>query len=252
MSLKKQLADAKKLWAGAKKKKPEFGNEVPDGTYVGRLTKASVGESQSSGRLQVAFAATISAGEQKGETIYWYSGLKTEENFMYLQRDIQRLGKEVPDDIDALAETLEELAEEKPSIRFKVVTNGEFQNVRILKKLNSEEAPEGEDETPAEEDAVAEDAVAEEAPEEPEAEPEVAAEPEPEPEAEPEAEEEATVEVGTRVLFKVKGKETVGKVDSIVDPKKGIVRVKSDAGPAYKVHVDQLAPAPKTKVSKKK
>ena len=236
MSLKNQLAAAKKLWVDAKSKKPDFGNEVPDGTYVGKLVKAAIGESQASGRLQVAFQATISSGEHKGENVYWYSGLKTEENFMYLQRDIVRLGKDVPEDINEIGEVLEGIAESKPSIRFKVVTNGEFQNVRLLKKLTAEESGEDEPEVPVEE------------PEEPEA--EVEETPVVEPEAEPEPEPEAFIEIGMRVMFQSKGKDVLGEVAS-VDEKTETVRVKSDAGPVFKLKADQLQPAPKTKVKKK-
>lgn len=249
MSLDAQLKKAKSLWNKAKEMKPDFDNVVPDGVYVGKITKAEVGESQSSGRLQVGFAAQISGGEYKGEKVYWYSGLKTEQNFMYLQRDIVRLGKQVPADINDLTDILEEIQKEKPSIRFKVKTDGEFQNVRILKALNADEAPE-EDETT---DAEPED---EEAPED--VQPEEEDEKEEKEEAEVEVEEEEveedeapTLDVGTRVAFDFKGEEFVGEVTELVDDGE-VARIKADDGKKYKIKIEKLRPAPKAKVKKKK
>lgn len=235
MSLSAQLKKAKDAWNKAKEIKSDFDSPIPDGQYVGKLVTAEVGESQSSGRLQVHFKAVVSTGEYKGETINWYSGLKSEQNFMYLQRDITRLGKEVPEDINDLEEVLSEIAKEKPSIRFKVVTSGDFTNVRLLKKLNSEEAP---DEDVSDEEP--EDAAEE--PAEPEVE-EVAEEPAEEP--------EDTIDVGMRVAFDVKGKEVVGSVVS-VDAENEKVVVKTDAGTKLKVSAESLRPAPKASVKKKK
>lgn len=242
MSLDAQLKKAKSLWNKAKEMKPDFDNVVPDGVYVGKIVKSEVGESQSSGRLQVGFAAVITGGEYKGEKVYWYSGLKTEQNFKYLQRDIVRLGKEVPADINDLTDVLSELEKEKPAIRFKVKTDGEFQNVRILKALNADEAPE------EDEDAEAE-AETEEAPEDVEAEEDEAEE---EVEEEEEEEEDApALEVGTRVAFDFKGEEFVGEVTGVMAEEE-IAQIKSDQGKKYKIKIEKLRPAPKAKVKKKK
>lgn len=251
MSIIAQLKNAKALWDKAKKTKTDFDTVVTDGIYVGRLTKAQLGESQSTQRLQVAFKAVILSGEFKGENVSWWSGLKTEENFMYLQRDLARLGKEVPEDISDLDDTLRQLENEKPKLRFKVVHNGEYVNVRIVKALdtdvseddNDEEAEE--EETGDEPEAEVEETDAEEADEEAEEEPEE------EPEVEAETDESPDLDIGMRVVFSLKGKDVAGEVKKI-DFKKEEALVKSDAGPSYKVKIEKLKPAPKTKVTKKK
>src|ERR1044071_6133297 len=239
MSLKAQLAKAKTLWNKGLKMKPDFDNVVTDGVYVGKLTKASVGESESSGRLQVSWAAIISGGEFKGERVNWWSGLKTEQNFMYLQRDIARLGKEVPEDINDLEEILKEIEEEKPSIRFKVKTDGEFTNIRVLKKLSSDDSPEEETNGEVPEDTDVEETVEEVVEDVQEVE---------EAEAE-EAEETPILEVGVRVAFDLKGKETVGEVSS-VDEESQFAIIKADDGKKYKTKVENLRPAPKAKIKK--
>jgi len=238
MSLNAQLAKAKSLWNKAKGMKPEFESPVADGVYVGRISMAELGESQSSGRLQVSWGVVISAGEFKGETVRWWSGLKTEQNFMYLQRDIARLGKEVPEGVNELEDILKEIEKEKPSIRFKVKTDGEFQNVRVLKMLSGADVPE-DDDTNADPEPDAE-------PADPEPEPEDAA---PEPEPEPEPEEDApTLDVGVRAAFDLAGKEVAGEVVKVTDTE---ATVKLDDGRRFKLKLEKLRPAAKTKVKKK-
>jgi hypothetical protein len=236
MSLKAQLAKAKSLWSKAKDMKPEFESSVTDGVYVGRISLAELGESQASGRLQVSWGVVISAGEFKGETVRWWSGLKTEQNFMYLQRDIARLGKDVPEGVDELEDILAAIEKEKPSIRFRVKTDGEFQNVRILKLLTGADATEDED-------------GGETAPEDPEPEaeePEVA--PDAEPEPEPEPEDEPTLDVGVRAAFDLAGKEVAGEVVKVGEAD---ATIKLDDGRKFKFKLEKLRPAAKTKVKKK-
>lgn len=256
MSITAQLRNAKALWDKAKKTKTDFDTAVTDGIYVGRLVKAQLGESQNTQRLQVAFKATILSGEFKGENVSWWSGLKTEENFMYLQRDLARLGKEVPEDISDLDDTLRQLENEKPKLRFKVQHNGEYVNVRIIKALDvdvsdddndEEEIDDNEVEEEVEAETETEDTDTEESEEDAETE-----DVEEEADEEDDAEEPASdLDVGMRVAFSLKGKDTVGEVTKI-DYKKEEALVKSDAGPSYKVRIDKLKPAPKTKVTKKK
>lgn len=277
MSFEKKLAKAKKLWGAAKQRKPDFDNVVPDGVYVAQLVRAELGESQSKGRLQVAWKAVIKSGEYKGENINWWSGIETEDNIMYFQRDLVRLGKEVPEDPEEVEEVLGELEKEKPTVRLKFVTKGEYQNVRILKALDVDEEIDGDeaveeeetdDETPeaTEEEATEEDEEDEDEEEQSEAE-ETEDEEEEEDEEESEEDEEVEeeedededeeveeapeVEVGARVMFSYKGKDIVGEVKKI-DYKKEEVSIVSEKGKLYKgIKPDALSPAPKTKVTKK-
>jgi hypothetical protein len=259
MSLKAQLAKAKSLWKKGKEMKPDFDNVVPDGVYVGKLTSAELGESEASGRLQVKWSAVISGGEYKGEKITWWSGLKTEQNFFYLQRDLTRLGVDVPEDINDLEESLKEVEKEKPAIRFRTKTDGEFQNVRILKKLNaSEDDSDLSDDTDAVPEDVEDEGETTEAPAKAKAK---AKKEEPEEEVvEEEVEEEVAadddddtpaLEVGVRVAFDFKDEEIVGEV-SEVDADKETAKIKGDNGKSYKgVKFEKLRPAPKAKVKKK-
>lgn len=280
MSFDKKLAKAKKLWNTAKSKKPDFDNVITDGIYVGKLTRAELGESQSKGRLQVAWRVVVASGEYKGENINWWSGLETENNVMYFQRDLVRLGKEVPEDPTDLEDVLKELTKEKPTIRVQVKTNGEFQNVRILKLVESEESEgeESEEETEEEEEEEPEETEAEESEEEEEDDDEEEKKDEKskeeddeeeddeedeedeeddeeesgdDEEEDEEKEEAPEVEVGMRVSFSHKGKDLVGTVKEI-DYKKELVKIETDKGNKYKVAPDALSPAPQTKVKKSK
>ncbi len=245
MSLKSNMGELKKLWAKGKEQKMEFDSSVPDGVYVGKINMAEFGESQNSGRPQVAWAAKISVGEFKGETVRWWSGLKTEQNMMFLQRDIARLGKEVPEGIEDLEDILKEIENEKPSIRFRVKTDGEFTNIRVLKKLSSADAEDADEEETEEEEEVAKE---EPKDVEPETEEEEVVE---ETEEEVVEEEEPTLEVGLRAAFDLKGKEVVGEVTKIdKENETAVVKVDGGAG-SFKVKYEKLRPAPKTKVKKK-
>lgn len=285
MSVKGALKKAASLWDKAKKKKPEFENNVTDGNYIGRLTKAELGESQK-GRLQVAFAATVLKGEFKGETVRWWSGLKTEDNLMYLQRDLRRLGVEVPEDIGDLEEALEQLQKEKPKFSFRVKIDGEYLNVRIGKALEADDAGEDEDEdedteeeeteeeetdeeeTEEEEDDEEEEDEEEESEDEDEESEEDEDEEESEEEEEEDSEEDdeeekeeedadeeeeddkSEFEKGSRVVFKLKKKDVVGEIVKI-DYKSEEAVVKTDDG-KFAVAIEDLKPAPKTSVKKVK
>jgi cobalamin biosynthesis protein CobT len=270
----KKLAKAKSAWKNAMKKKPDFGSDLPDGTYHVRLTTAEVVESQSSGNLQVHWAAVVLEGESKGDKLNWYSQLKTEDNMMYLQRDITKLGEESPEDPTELEDTLKSISKKKPAVKVSVKTNGDFQNVRFGKLLtdedvadddeeeveeseSEEEETEEEDEAPAkkkkakaedeeeEADAEEEEEPAKEDDEEPEAEPEA----EEEEEAE-ESEEEEVLEIGKRYAFDLKGKEVIG-VSQKFNKKAGTVTMKVDGYKPFDVKAEKLRPAPKSKVTKK-
>lgn len=280
MSFDKKLAKAAKLWKAAQKMKPEFDNVVTDGIYTGKLIKAEMGESQK-GRLQVCFRVEVAGGEYKGEKVTWYSGLETENNMMYFQRDIVRLGKEVPEDPSDLEGVLKELEKEKPVIRIQLKTSGEFQNVRILKlvedadeevetdeeveeeveedeaeeesddeEAEDEESDDEDDEEAAEEESEEEDDEDEEDETSQESEDDADAEDEESDDDDSKSDETPEVEVGMRVSAEYKGKTVIGVVKEI-DYKKEIVKIKTDKGILIKVSPDALSPAPQTKVKKK-
>lgn len=254
MSFEKKLAKAEKLWKQALKRKPDFENVVPDGTYTAKLVRAEMGESQN-GRLQVAWRAVIASGEYKGENVNWWSGLETEDNIMYFQRDLVRLGKEAPEDPTEVESNLTDLEKEKPTIRLRVVTKGEYQNVRLLKTVEAEEEEieeEIDDEEKGEESEKEESSEEESEEEDKEdKEEQETTEEESEEESEDVEEEAPEVEEGMRVQFSHKGKDIVGTVKKI-DYKSEKVIVISDKGLKYTLEPDALSPAPTTKVKKAK
>lgn len=275
MSLEKKLSKAAKEWKKARERKPDYDNVLSDGVYTAKLVKAELGESRSKGRLQVAFGAVIASGEYKGEKHNWWSGLETEDNMMYFQRDLARLGKEVPDDPTELEDVLGELEKEKPTIKVKLITKGEYQNTRILKLVGededeevgvdeeeAEEPEEEEEEEEKEEESNDEDEEKaeksddeddeEEAEEKDEKEDDSEEEEEDDSDEEEKSEEEVPeVEVGSRVMFSKKGRDIVGTVKNI-DYKNELVKIKTDEGEIHKVAPDVLSPAPKAKVKKLK
>lgn len=215
------------------------GSTLEDGIYRMRITGAELTESQSSGRLQIAWEFTVADGDSKGEVVRDYDGLESEDNLFFLQRKLARLEKEVPEDISLIEKVLAEIIKEKPLIRAKVKTKEDFTHVYINRLLNDagedKEAPEGEETT--EEDAEAE---AEAEPEEVTAEAEGAA-PEAEGEPEPEAEtKEVSLQEGMKVSFTQGGKSVEGEILGFVDNDTK-ARVKSAAG-VFRVATDQLTP----------
>lgn len=267
MSFEKKLKKAQALWKKASEMKPDFDNVITDGVYTGKLVRAELGESQK-GRLQVAWRVVVNSGEYKGENINWWSGLETENNIMYFRRDLVRLGKEAPEDPTELEEILEELENEKLTVRVQIKTNGEFQNVRILKLVDADEddteeedakdvggsededIEESQDNSEEEKDNEEEESSEDDEDEEDEDESEEESEDD---ESDDDSEEVPEVEEGMRVQFSHKGKDIVGVVmKGGIDYKKGTVKIESDKGIVYKgISPDTLTAAPKTKVTKK-
>jgi hypothetical protein len=227
---KKRLLALKNKWDKARKEKPQnFGSAVEDGVYKARITLAELGESQSSGRMQVTWEATITHGESKGEIVRDYDGMETDQNLFFLQARIARLGKDVPDgdNIDQLEEVLDEITKEKPAVRIRVRTKDDYTHFYInrLLKDGDDEEQEEEEEEPAEEPAEEKDETEEE----------------PEAEAEPEAEtenDEVALSIGMRVRFELNGKELEGEIVEIMDDDRA--RVKTKTG-TYKVAVSKLS-----------
>lgn len=157
MSLKAKLKAASKMWGKASKRAEKneggFGEEWPDGRYSVQITKASINESQSSGRLQASLTYKGLEGEMKGKTIMSHDGLETEDNLMFFARKLKAAGQELPDDFDEIEDALKVLEKKKPKVRIRVKTNGEFQNVYIDKPLSDDDVEDagGSDDTSEEE-----------------------------------------------------------------------------------------------------
>lgn len=130
----KKFKQAASMWERARERaqtENKFENELEDGRYIACLSEAKIGESQSSGRLQVAWTFIISEGEYKGQTKRSYDGLESEDNLMWLGRKLVQLGYEIPEDLEEVKSVLEAITKDKPIVRVRLKTKGEFQNVYI-------------------------------------------------------------------------------------------------------------------------
>ncbi len=126
-----RLAKFGKTFKTAKERAKEeggFGNDLPDGKYKARLESCEINEAKSSGRLQVAFMFVITAGEEKGEKIGKYQSIETEDDQVWLARDLRRFGIDMPDDASDLEDVVKLLDEQKPElvISLKTKDSGQF------------------------------------------------------------------------------------------------------------------------------
>lgn len=142
---KKQLAALKSgnLWSKAQeesKTATAYGSTVPDGKYYAELTNAELGESNSSGRLQIAWEYTINDGDNSGDIVRDYDGLDRQENIPWILRKLAKFG--IDTDIlepEELPDLLEQLVEKRIECKITLKTNkskksGEastYQNVYI-------------------------------------------------------------------------------------------------------------------------
>jgi hypothetical protein len=211
---KKKLQQARTTWASAKTRAESsrgMGETIEDGRYKARIKDATIGMSQSSNRLQVAWSYEILEGEFKGKTKMDWDGADTEDNQMWLGRKLVRLGYDIPDDLEDVESILAEIRKKKPVVRITLKTKGEFQKVYVDKVLSGEEAADegGDDEgQEAEQAPTAQD-------------------------------EEAVLEKGMSVSFDLKGKDVVGKVLEILE-EENKVRVQLDNEKIYKVSAEAL------------
>jgi hypothetical protein len=126
-----RLAKFGKTFKTAKERAKEeggFGNDLPDGKYKARLQSCEINEAKSSGRLQVAFNFAITAGESKGEKVGKYQSIETEDDQVWLARDLRRFGIDMPDDASDLEDVVKLLDESKPEliISLKTKDSGQF------------------------------------------------------------------------------------------------------------------------------
>ena len=252
--LKNKLKKAQGDWENARSKASELVGfaEVPDGRYLDHLTAATIGESKSSGRLQIQWTWTIADGEHEGDTKLDFDGLETEDNLVFLGRKLARFSYELPEDITEIADILDELIEKRPMARIRLKTRGEFQNVYVDKIMQSS-SEEGDDDTDSndvgsDDDAEDTDGGVPDAPEEEtdDAEDEEAEEPE---ESEDDGDEQE-VEVGMRVIASTRKGDSPGEIVEIIEDE-GKVRVHLDEGRTVRISVDKLEAEPVTAPPKK-
>ena len=249
--LKNKLKKAQNDWENARSKAKETTGftEIPDGRYLANLTDGVIGESKSSGRLQIQWTWTIADGEFEGDTKLDFDGLETEDNLVFLGRKLARFSYELPEDITEISDILEELIEKKPMARIRLKTRGEFQNVYVDKLMrsvssddDSEEESTSSDNKDIDDDAdleEADDGSGDEVDDEPEDEPEDESEDEPE----DDNSDEEPVEIGMRVVATTKKGEESGEIIEIIESE-GKCRVKLDSGRTVRIGVDKLEAEP--------
>lgn len=140
-------------WGDTEEKK--FG-EVEDGRYQIQFDEATINNSKASGRLQVSWQATVQNTDNKGRKLFWHDGLDDDEQRSWFRGKLARLGVAWPTTAGELPDTLETIKGTFAEVNVK--TKDEFQNVNILKAIDSadvEDAPEAEEpETSAEAETV--------------------------------------------------------------------------------------------------
>ena len=240
-ALKNKLKKAQDNWQGAREKAKESSGftEVPDGRYLAHLTNAQIGESRSSGRLQIQWTWTISDGEFEKDTKLDFDGLETEDNLVFLGRKLSRFGYELPEDITEISDILDELIEKQPLARIRLKTKGEFQNVYVDKLMRSVSS---DDENSENESMVSEDEDLEESDDG--SGDEVDDEPDDESDDESDGDsEEEPVEIGMRVIATTRKGEEPGEIIEIIESE-GKCRVKLDSGRTVRIGVDKLESEP--------
>ncbi len=216
MSFTGKLKKFEKTFKTAKKRALEeggFGNELPDGKYKARLESCSLGEAQSSGRIQVDFDFKIIAGEEKGERIHKYQAVETEDDQVWLARDFRRFGIEAPESAKDLEDIVELLDDAKPElvISLKTKDSGQFCYIdKVTSEIDSgkfaAEDDDGDDDSDGDND---------------------------------DDDGEVTVEVGMDIEFKSKsGKQLKGKIIKIFDDES--VKVKTPKGNIHTVDLDNI------------
>jgi hypothetical protein len=241
VDFKKKLRAANDAWKSAKTKNAERGAgfvEFEDGRYLARLIKGEIGESQSSGRIQIRWSYRFEDGEYENQTKFDYSGLESEQNLMFLARMLDQLGYEAPDSLDEIEDILTDIEKSKPLVRIRLRTKGEFQNVYLDKVFATDTededapAPAGDEEEVAE----AEDT-------DPEVESEVEVE---EPESDvvdevdiEEEDDEVDLAVGMIVVAETSKGDQQGEVIEILDGE-GKARVRLTDGKVIRIALDKL------------
>lgn len=186
MSHATQLKKFKANWKKAAQRDPKSfsGSELEDGRYIARIEAMNIDNSISSGRLQLMTEFEIVEGPEAGQTVRSYDGLETEDGLFFLMRKLAKLGQEVPEDITDVEPVCEKIEKEKPVVRIRLRTKGEYQNIYIDKLIGH-----------------AQEVAEEGAPDE------VAAE----------KESSEGIDVGDTVTITVKGKETKATVTKLLD-----------------------------------
>ncbi|MBW1779353.1 MAG: DUF669 domain-containing protein [Deltaproteobacteria bacterium] len=134
------------------------GTEFEDGIYKLQLEDAELVESQNTSKLMIKWGWVCLEGDMAGENIRDYSQLESESDWArkFAMQRIEKLGREVPDQMADLEEVIEEIADANPIVMVKVKTSKDgFTNITITRLLDGDAAVVGgeDDGEPEDEDA---------------------------------------------------------------------------------------------------
>lgn len=111
------------------------GVKVPEWTYIARLQKAVIKESQSSGKLMIRREHIIVEGEFLGMVIYDNMQLETPMGFAFVRRWLDLLEYQAPEKPSDLEDILEAMTDEAPTCKIQVKHSGDFINVSVVELL---------------------------------------------------------------------------------------------------------------------
>lgn len=136
---KKKLQELGQHWKGAKQ---DIGLGLPEGNYRMWLISGELGESESSGRLQITWIYKVAEGEQAGQQHREYQGVDSPESLPWLARRLARLEYEIDDfeDLEELEDILENVNKNGPYlVQVKLQEKDGFLNTRLNKLLDPED-----------------------------------------------------------------------------------------------------------------
>ena len=118
-------------WEAGKSRQRE---DQPVGMFQCELTTATIGRSQASDRLQIAYELTIITGEHKDKVLRKYDGLETDQQCQMAQSSLAALGVDAKKiGLDKLPATLLSLKGMKVTVQTK--QNGDFYNVYFRRQI---------------------------------------------------------------------------------------------------------------------
>lgn len=240
-----------------------YGAELNDGVYKAKITSCELKESNA-GEVHLVFNFEVVSGDDKGAKVSKWCKVETEDDQVWLERDLARFGIELPDDLSDLVDIAKAIDKAKPlvKIQLKSKDSGQFSYInRVLDEVDfgdaaepteededddydeeeEEEDDDAEEDEDEEDDEDDEEEDGDEDEDEDEDEEEVEEDEDEEEEAEDDDDEEAEMEidVGMEVSFEgKKGAIMTGKIVKLMEDE-GKVKIKVGTK-TYTVAADEL------------
>lgn len=210
MASNTKLKALNKSWKEAAKREPAGFSDLEPAVYLMGI-QGELGEFGPQKKLAIRWSYIVQEGEAAGAVQSDFDNMETEENLFWIQSKLAKLGYELPEDITDLPEILEEISNEIPVARCKVVEKDGFTHVYVNKVVEESGGQ------------TREDILGEEKPsEKPKGKGKKKTEAEPEPETKSrgrkkKAAETVEFEVGDKVKFTEEGEKFTGTISEIND-----------------------------------